>query len=310
MLRVFLLLIFMFLLLCLPAFAADIGDMAPPVKVERWLQGSEEPVQLDDGKLRVLEFWATWCAPCLETAPLLSELQKKYAQYPFEIIGVSNQRPEDVLPFLEEVAVNYRIGVDDDDQTFEAYLDAVGIDSIPYSFLVGGDGKILWHGHPQEGLDEMIAAVVEGRFDLQTVLDLREAEQRIGRALDLLEIYEYLRSDLEELELADLLVQRVLDYGENDPHFLTFVALVASTRQGDLSTARRAFQMALDHPDGQRPDLLLAYSEVLKLGGALEQAQEMKQKAQALVLPEVLDEAAMVDSLIEYLEDYRDLLAL
>ena len=54
-----------------------VGDPAPPISVMKWLKGT--PVDLKDGKVHVVEFWATWCGPCKVGMPHLSELAHKFA---------------------------------------------------------------------------------------------------------------------------------------------------------------------------------------------------------------------------------------
>src|SRR3954468_19047963 len=53
------------------------GDPAPPLRVSKWLKGGPIP-KLEKGKIYVMEFWATWCGPCVQGMPHLSELAKKY----------------------------------------------------------------------------------------------------------------------------------------------------------------------------------------------------------------------------------------
>ena len=54
-----------------------IGDPAPSLKYSKWIKGN--PIKgFEDGKVYVLEFWATWCVPCIKAMPHLSELAKKY----------------------------------------------------------------------------------------------------------------------------------------------------------------------------------------------------------------------------------------
>ena len=61
-----------------PAVTLHIGDPAPPLGPGRWLKG--EPVSaFEPGKVYVVEFWATWCGPCIAAIPHISDLQKQHA---------------------------------------------------------------------------------------------------------------------------------------------------------------------------------------------------------------------------------------
>src|ERR1700710_690945 len=81
------------LLLAASSFAAGltVGSPAPTLEVTKWYKG--EPVTaFDHSKTYVVEFWATWCGPCRESIPHLTELQKKHADVTF--IGVSVEADE------------------------------------------------------------------------------------------------------------------------------------------------------------------------------------------------------------------------
>ena len=142
------------------ATQGKVGDPAPELTILEWAKG--EPVTLADGKGKtayVVEFWATWCPPCRKSIPHLTELQKKYKDKGLVVIGVTAEEPADVKPFVEAqgVAMDYVVAVDKDGKTTEAYMDAFGEDGIPHAFIVDSEGRIAWHGHPLDGLDEAVA---------------------------------------------------------------------------------------------------------------------------------------------------------
>lgn len=137
-----------------------LGDPAPALSVSEWVKGG--PVTLADGKgktVYVVEFWATWCPPCRESIPHLTELQKKYKDKGVVVIGVTTEDAADVQSFVtaQGAAMDYVVAVDKDGKTTEAYMDAFGEDGIPHAFIVDTAGAIVWHGHPLDGLDEAVA---------------------------------------------------------------------------------------------------------------------------------------------------------
>ncbi|MCA9133171.1 MAG: TlpA family protein disulfide reductase, partial [Planctomycetales bacterium] len=91
-----------------PSRAADlltIGSQAPPLDVEHWVQdgnGKFKPVtKFDKGKVYVVEFWATWCGPCVASMPHLAALQTELADKGVQIVSISNEELETVEKFLE-----------------------------------------------------------------------------------------------------------------------------------------------------------------------------------------------------------------
>ena len=156
-----------------------IGDNAPSLDIEHWLsdRGGDLPevTEFEDGKIYIVEFWATWCGPCIGSMPHLVELQNQYIDQGVQIISISNESLDEVkdlmgkdhpqagVPF-EKLTAAYSLTVDPDNSTYEAYMDASGARGIPNSYLVGKDGKIEWMGHPM-AIDEVLDEVIAGTWD-------------------------------------------------------------------------------------------------------------------------------------------------
>ncbi len=72
-----------------------IGSRAPELDIEHWIQdgnGFFKPVTtFEQGKVYVVEFWATWCGPCIQSMPHLAELQNKYRGQNVQIVSVSDE---------------------------------------------------------------------------------------------------------------------------------------------------------------------------------------------------------------------------
>ena len=85
-----------------------IGSVAPALDIEHWVQDGEgkfQPVtEFKPGNIYIVEFWATWCGPCIRSMPHLSKLQREYADKNVTLISVSDEDLETVNGFLEKEA--------------------------------------------------------------------------------------------------------------------------------------------------------------------------------------------------------------
>ena len=152
-----------------------VGSPAPALKVSRWVKGAPVP-SLEKGKVYVVEFWATWCGPCRQSIPHLTEMAKKF-EGKVTFIGVSVwERGDDpakleanVDAFVKEMGdkMVYHVARDTSDAFMtEAWMKAASQGGIPAAFVINGEGQIAWIGHPMYGLDKVLANVVEGKHDL------------------------------------------------------------------------------------------------------------------------------------------------
>jgi thiol-disulfide isomerase/thioredoxin len=130
----------------------EIGQVAPEISAESWIN-LKTPTTLAKlrGKVVVLEFWATWCGPCVEGIPHLNELQRKYAGKNVQLLSLVEEGHATMDKLLKRKTVEYPIGLE------SGSLNAYGVNSIPHAFVVDRAGKIAWQGHPAG--DEMERAV-------------------------------------------------------------------------------------------------------------------------------------------------------
>lgn len=175
------------MLVALPAHAAKIGDPAAKLDVAGWIKG--EPVDLVKGDTTyVVEFWATWCGPCRQSIPHLSELQEKYKDQNVVFIGVSDEDAATVTPFVDEQGdnMNYRVVIDNDRKTTIGYMEAYGQNGIPTAFIVDKDLNVAWVGHPMAELDQVLEQVVSGDFDpaaFQEQMEVREMQRALVNSM-------------------------------------------------------------------------------------------------------------------------------
>ena len=105
----------------------------------------DQPHSIDewDGKLLLINFWASWCPPCIKEMPALDTLRLKYQDQNFEILGVAIEPAADVSLFLDKAPVSYPIlyGEINADRIAKQYGNTIG--SIPFSVLIDQNGLIV-----------------------------------------------------------------------------------------------------------------------------------------------------------------------
>jgi thiol-disulfide isomerase/thioredoxin len=162
-----------------------IGDAAPALSISQWVTG--DPIgEFEPGQVYVVEFWATWCGPCLASMPHISELQTHYGDK-VRFIGVTRETEDVVQGFLgkeqsqgktwKEV-ITYRLARDQDDAMNHAYMQAAGQNGIPTAFIVGHDGVLEWIGHPM-AIEEPLAKVVAGDWNRAAAIAEFEQQQKL-----------------------------------------------------------------------------------------------------------------------------------
>lgn len=153
-----------------------VGDPAPTLTIAEFLKG--DPVtEFESGKVYVVEFWATWCAPCIKAFPHLSDLQRQYGDQ-VEVIGVNiwersqgEARRSKVSDFVKSQGSNmsYTVALEQGQSMGENWMRAAGQGGIPAAFIVDQDGRIAWIGHPMS-MDQPLAQIVAGEWDVDAAV--------------------------------------------------------------------------------------------------------------------------------------------
>lgn len=127
------------------------------------LDGKRHDISRWDGRVILLNFWATWCAPCREEMPMLDELQAHYGNRGLQVIGVALDRPGAVQQFVERLGIDYPILVDDASgiDIARRYGNRRGV--LPFSVLIRRDGvvdRVLYGKLEREELEPAVSALL------------------------------------------------------------------------------------------------------------------------------------------------------
>ncbi|MCP4040967.1 MAG: TlpA family protein disulfide reductase, partial [Gammaproteobacteria bacterium] len=108
------------------------------------LTGTPRRVREWDGRLLFVNFWATWCPPCLREIPTFIELQERYGSRGLQFLGVAIQDPVPVMEFVREAGINYPVLVGQEDamQVAKEYGNRFG--GLPFTAVVDRNGTILY----------------------------------------------------------------------------------------------------------------------------------------------------------------------
>jgi len=155
---------------CAKEFEADPAAYLPPLFPRpapeltlTALHGGELSWQSLQGKVVLVDFWATWCAPCRKSMPRLQALHDRYAARGFTVLGVSIDAAKDtakVRKFAASKKITYPIAIDSEQgSAWERFA----VKAVPAAFLVDAQGKIVaqWTGAPDEAeLEKRLAGML------------------------------------------------------------------------------------------------------------------------------------------------------
>jgi len=133
-----------------PAAGADTTQSAAPViPVNRplftlqGLDGKSHSIAEWDGKALLVNFWATWCAPCRREIPLLNRLRKEYAANGFEIVGIAVDFADDVKAYASHFPIDYPVLVGEQEGLEAARAFGVETAVFPFTAFTDARGRIV-----------------------------------------------------------------------------------------------------------------------------------------------------------------------
>ncbi|MBL4819556.1 MAG: TlpA family protein disulfide reductase [Gammaproteobacteria bacterium] len=140
--------------------AVEVGETAPDFTLKD-IEAGKADFTLSDlrGKTVYLDFWASWCGPCLRSLPLYNELYSKYREKGLVVVGINIDNPiEDGLDFLLDNPLDFKIPSDPDGEVTALYE----IYGMPTSYLIDAEGVVhLVHEGFRDGDLELIEKEIE-----------------------------------------------------------------------------------------------------------------------------------------------------
>jgi thiol-disulfide isomerase/thioredoxin len=173
-----------------PAAISPAAGGAPVAKELRpWKGGATPALMLRDvqkrvydlksyrGKVVLVNFWASWCEPCLQEMPAMEDLEQRMKGRPFEVLAVNFAEGEErVAAFLENYGIKLNVLFDKDMAVSKRWNARI----LPASYLVGADGRIRYSviGEADWTAPRMVAAVEELLREARDGASMREASGR------------------------------------------------------------------------------------------------------------------------------------
>lgn len=141
------------------------------------IEGTTRAFSEWQGRNRLINFWATWCAPCRREIPLLKAFQEQQAGNGFQVIGIAVDFPEEVAAYAEDAEFNYPVLIGQQDAMAVAESSGIEFIGMPFTMFVASDGEYVgaYIGElHQEHLDSLV--------DIMTRLDRLEISKDEARA--------------------------------------------------------------------------------------------------------------------------------
>lgn len=271
------------------------GGKAPKIEVLKWVKG--KPTKIEKKGVYVIEFWATWCGPCIESIPHITKLAKANKKATF--VGVSiweDNKNQEVEKFVKDMGakMDYNVAFGGNQKGMaQTWMAAAKQNGIPCAFIVK-DEVVQWVGHPME-MDKPLKDVMAGKHDVaaskKKVLDDYAEGKLMGTAM----------SELQAISAE-------YDAGKKDSAKASLDAWEKKyPKFKEMSAPTRSMWEALENPDKYLADLKGkgsaanpgAWYTAMQLAGSFAEKEATKDLA-LKITDLVVSEAKMDDEFIFY----------
>ena len=165
-----------------------VGEKAPKLMIGEWIKG--KPVsEFKNGKIYVVEFWATWCPPCLVVMPHLSKIARKYKKNVTVISVNVLENPKYPKPRAKAIIdsmgsrVKYSVGFDDNGKMETEWFNRTWERAVPSALIINEEGRIAWIGHPSD-LNLPLKAITNHSWNMDAEAKRNEIKQQINQLDD------------------------------------------------------------------------------------------------------------------------------
>lgn len=150
-----------FAVVCLafsPACAQKfLNKKAPEISLSALRDGRQTAYSLPAGKFLLLEFWATWCTPCVRNIPHFNKLAREF-EGKIEFISISDEATDKVARFVAAHSLSGVVAVDNSGKAFKAF----NVKGRPSTFIINDNGVVVYEGDPYMLTSEMLTALLNG----------------------------------------------------------------------------------------------------------------------------------------------------
>lgn len=221
------------------------NQIAPEIKITNWLKNTPADKTLTH-KFIVLEFWATWCKPCLEYVPHLNELQKKYKQDNLLFLSISDEKEARISKILEKINFETIVVTDTSKTTFENYKSLEYNDVMrPTTVLIDDKGKVKWVGYPKLLTEKVLQSFLQNKLTFYNYYNSNQFKKDIASNDNKLTLKDFKEKLLHEIENPN--ITEYLYVEKSSPDY-------GKSRIGDVNTKTQF---------GTQIKLNLIYAEVV-----------------------------------------------
>jgi thiol-disulfide isomerase/thioredoxin len=156
-----------------PISLAVIPERRPDIRLPD-RDGNERALSEWDGKALIVNFWATWCAPCRREIPMLNDLARENLRQGIEVIGIAVDFRDDVLQYLQKMPIDYTVLIGEQEGMDAARAFGVDAIALPFTVFTDSSGRIValhvgeLHRPQAEAILTVVRQLDSGALDLAT----------------------------------------------------------------------------------------------------------------------------------------------